>query len=60
MLEENYTVEEKVNIAKKIKDIDIEIVEEEMNKLIKIGSNANMISERSKIGNNVVDYFTFL
>ena len=34
---------------------DIEI---EMNKLIKIGKNANSISERSKIGNNVVDYFT--
>jgi hypothetical protein len=60
MLEEKYTKEEKITIAKKIKDIKMEDVEEEMNKLIKIGSNANMISERSKIGNNVVDYFTFV
>jgi hypothetical protein len=60
MLEEKYTKEEKISIAKKIKDINMENVEEDMNKLIKIGSNANMISERSKIGNNVVDYFTFV
>jgi len=60
MLKENYTDEEKANIAKKIKDITMENVEEDMNKLIKIGINANMISERSKIGNNVVDYFTFV
>ena len=60
MLEEKYTTEEKIAIAKKIKDIKMENVEEDMNKLIKIGPNANMISERSKIGNNVVDYFTFL
>ena len=60
MLEEKYTTEEKIAIAKKIKDINMENVEEDMNKLIKIGDNANMISERSKIGNNVVDYFTFL
>jgi 16S rRNA G966 N2-methylase RsmD len=60
MLKENYTVQEKVNIAKKIKDIKMEDVEEEMNKLIKIGKDAYMISERSKIGNDVVDYFTFV
>jgi hypothetical protein len=60
MLKENYTVEEKVNIAQKIKDITMEDVEENMNKLIKIGTNAHMISERSKIGNDVVDYFTFV
>ena len=60
MLKENYTKEQKLNIAKKIKDIKIEDLEEDMNKLIKIGEKADMISERSKIGNNVVDYFTFL
>jgi 16S rRNA G966 N2-methylase RsmD len=60
MLEEKYTKEEKIAIAKKIKDINMENVEGDMNKLIKIGPNANMISERSKIGNNIVDYFTFL
>jgi hypothetical protein len=60
MLEEKYTKQEKVSIAKRIKDINMENVEEDMNKLIKIGTNANMISERSKIGNDVVDYFTFV
>lgn len=60
MLKENYTKEEKIAIAKHIKDIKIEDVEEEMNKLIKIGEKAETISERSKIGNDVVDYFTFL
>jgi len=60
MIKENYTKEEKEYIAKKIKDIKIEDVEEEMLKLIKIGTGAHMISERSKIGNNIVDYFTFV
>jgi hypothetical protein len=60
MLTENYTKEEKSEISKKIKNISFQLIEEEMNKLIKIGTNANMISERSKIGNNVVDHFTFI
>jgi 16S rRNA G966 N2-methylase RsmD len=60
MIKESYTNEEKIMISKKIKDIKMDDVEEEMNKLIKIGENANMLSERSKIGNNIVDYFTFL
>jgi len=60
MNKETFTKEQKREIAKKIKDIKIQDVEEEMNKLIKIGKEAHMISGRSKIGNNVVDYFTFL
>lgn len=60
MIKENYKNDEKKSIAKKIKDIKMETVEEEMNKLIKIGTQAFMISERSKIGNDVVDYFTFV
>jgi 16S rRNA G966 N2-methylase RsmD len=60
MLKENYTKEEKIEIAKKIKDINMEDIEEDMNKLIKIGEKADIISNRSKIGNDVVDYFTFL
>jgi 16S rRNA G966 N2-methylase RsmD len=60
MLKENYTREQKIEIAKKIKDIAMENVEEDMDKLIKIGTKADMMSERSKIGNDVVDYFTFL
>ena len=60
MLSENYTKEEKINIAKHIKNITKEDVEEDMEKLIKIGINAHMMSERSNIGNNAVDYFTFV
>ena len=60
MINESFTKEEKREIAKKIKDIKIDDVNEEINKLIKIGYEAYMISERSKIGNNIVDYFTFL
>jgi len=60
MVPETFTNEEKREISKKIKDITFHDVEEEMNKLIKIGTNAHIISERSKIGNSVVDYYTFL
>ena len=47
-------------IAKKIKSITIIDVEKEMNQLIEIGKNAHTLSPRSRIGNNIVDYFTFL
>ena len=60
MIQETFTKDEKREISKKIKDIRIEDVEKEMNQLITIGKTANTISERSKIGNNIVDYFTFL
>jgi 16S rRNA G966 N2-methylase RsmD len=55
----SFSFEEKREISKNIKDISLEMVEMEMNKLIEIGESANLMSERSKIGNNVVDYFTF-
>jgi len=51
--------DEKINIAKQIKNISIEEVDREMKKLIEIGENALTISPRSRIGNNIVDYFTF-
>ena len=54
------TVEEKKKIADKIKNINISELENEMNELIKIGKNANTIGPRSRIGNNVVDFFTFV
>ena len=47
-------------ICKQIKNITIDDVDEEMNKLIKIGNNAYTMSSRCRTGNNVVDYFTFL
>ena len=56
----NWSKEEKISIAKHIKDISLKDVDDDMNKLIKIGSKADMISERSNLGNNVVDYFTFV
>lgn len=51
---------EKTIISNKIKNISINDVDIEMDKLIKIGSSANEISCRSRIGNNIVDYFTFI
>ena len=47
-------------IAEKIKNISINDVEREMNELIKIGKDAHTIGPRSRIGNNIVDYFTFV
>jgi 16S rRNA G966 N2-methylase RsmD len=56
---ENYTLDEKTEISKQIKNISFEIVEKEMSELIKIGNEAYKMSPRSRIGNNIVDYFTF-
>jgi hypothetical protein len=47
-------------ICKQIKNISIEDIDEEMNKLIQIGKDAHTLSSRCRTGNNVVDYFTFL
>ncbi|MDA9072412.1 class I SAM-dependent methyltransferase [bacterium] len=53
------TETDKTHIASQIKNIPFKKVDEEMNKLIQIGKTANAFSPRSRIGNNVVDYFTF-
>ena len=47
-------------IAKQIKNISLEDVDREMNQLINIGKGACNIGPRSRIGNAVVDYFTFV
>ena len=60
MINEYYSIFEKNEISKKIKDISILDLDKDFLKLKEIGINANSISERSKIGNNVVDYFTFV
>lgn len=65
MFKENYSKDEKIKIAKQIKSISIQDVDAEMNKLIELGreTGANLltsISPRSQLGNNVVDYFTFI
>jgi hypothetical protein len=51
---------EKKNIANQIKNITINDIDLEFNQLTKICHFANTISSRSKIGNNIVDYFTFV
>jgi 16S rRNA G966 N2-methylase RsmD len=59
MIKETFTNEEKTDISKQIKNITLDDIDKEMNKLIDIGSNASSMSPRSRVGNNVVDYFTF-
>lgn len=59
MNNETFSEEEKKSISKQIKNIPFETVEREMDKLIEIGHNASTMSARSRIGNNIVDYYTF-
>jgi len=47
-------------IAKQIKNITLENVNREMEQLIEIGKDSNKYGPRSRIGNNIVDYFTFV
>lgn len=51
--------EKKLYISQKIKNITIKMIDDEINKLKEIGINSNTISSRARIGNNIVDYFTF-
>lgn len=55
----NINEEYKQKISEQIKKITMEDVENEMNKLIEIGKNANIMSSRCRTGNNIVDFFTF-
>jgi 16S rRNA G966 N2-methylase RsmD len=59
MLQETFTDEEKVAISNRIKNISLNDVEREMDKLIEIGANAHSVGPRSRTGNNIVDFFTF-
>jgi len=56
---EKFNEEDKKFIANQIKNITMDDVEKEMNKLIQIGCSADSMSSRSRTGNNIVDYFTF-
>ena len=49
----------KTYISSQIKAITPDMVNIEMDQLITIGKNAHTISPRSRIGNNIVDFFTF-
>ena len=59
LVKADYSYEERINIAKQIKNISSEMIDLEMDKLIQIGEKACEMSSRSRIGNNIVDYFTF-
>jgi predicted RNA methylase len=52
-------MENKLYISNQIKNITNETLNKEMNKLIDIGKSADTMSARCRIGNNIVDYFTF-
>jgi tRNA1(Val) A37 N6-methylase TrmN6 len=54
-----FNEKQKAFIANKIKNISINDIDDEMDKLIGIGINAYEVGPRSRIGNNIVDYFTF-
>jgi 16S rRNA G966 N2-methylase RsmD len=60
MLKENFTEEEKNQIALQIKPKNVLVIEKEFKQLQKIGLNACNMSERCRTGNNIVDYFTFV
>jgi len=49
----------KTYISGQIKNITQNMLDIEMKQLIDIGKNADTISSRSRIGNNIVDFFTF-
>lgn len=51
---------DKQYIASQIKPITLDQVDKEFAQLVQIGTQAGTMSERSKVGNNVVDYFTFV
>ena len=59
MFSETFTEEEKEEISKKIKNIELDTIEKEFKELQKIGQTAHLTSERCRTGNNIVDYFTF-
>lgn len=56
---DTFSYEEKQMISKSIKKITHDQIIDEMKKLIEIGEKANTMSPRSRIGNNIVDFFSF-
>ena len=59
MIKANFSEEEKQKISNAIKPISLQKINKEYNELLKIGKNSNTMSDRCRIGNNIVDYFTF-
>ena len=56
---ESFSLDQKKEIAKSIKNITEEQIKKEFIELNLIGAEAHTKSERCRIGNNIVDYFTF-
>ena len=59
LLKDNFTDEERSQIALQIKPKNQNLIEKEFESLQSIGHDAHKISERCRIGNAIVDYFTF-
>jgi len=51
--------DEKINISKQIKNESIQTIEEEYDKLLKISKTENYYGSQMKLGNKIIDYFTF-
>jgi len=59
LLKDNFTEEERNQIALQIKPKNQNLIEKEMESLKSLGQEAYKMSERCRIGNAIVDYFTF-
>lgn len=60
LVQETFTPAQKREIAQHIKHLTLDDVEEDMHRLMQVGTTAHTLSERSQVGNSVVDYFTFV
>lgn len=59
LLKDNFTEEERNQIAIQIKPKNLNLIEKEFEILKSIGYDVHKMSERCRIGNSIVDYFTF-
>jgi hypothetical protein len=59
LVKDNFTEEERNQIAIQIKPKNQNLIEKEFESLQTIGQDAHKMSERCRIGNAIVDYFTF-
>jgi hypothetical protein len=60
MINDSFTNIDKIVITKHIKPITLKDAEKDFEQLKQVGINAENMSPRCRIGNNIVDYFTFL
>jgi tRNA1(Val) A37 N6-methylase TrmN6 len=62
MFQENYSKQEKMEICRQIKNISCSMIEREFQQLIEIAKQPDQItniSARCRVGNNIVDMYTF-